>query len=136
MNYRQVGASIVKSIENAACLCLIFGLMGCGSNGPTRISISGKVTRGGQPIPQGSITLTPSPGQKGMAANTSITDGTYRFTSDDGPSPGAYQATIQEVVAKDELMKRESIGGIPATHWERDVKVPEGGSTTIDFAVE
>lgn len=96
----------------------------------------GKVTRGGEPIRQGSISLTPSPGQKGVAANTAIKDGAYEFTADDGPSPGAYRAIIQEVVTKEELLKRQSIGGIPATQWERDVKVSESGSTSVDFAVE
>ena len=136
-HHRRVSFRI-NLITLMAFACLIVGAIGCGANGPTRIPLAGKVTRGGEPILQGSLSLTPSPGQKGVAANTAIKDGTYRFTADDGPSPGAYRAIIQEVVTKtkDEILKQQSVGGIPARQWERDVKVPESGSTSVDFAIE
>ncbi|MCX7420460.1 MAG: hypothetical protein NT013_13115 [Planctomycetia bacterium] len=136
MNCRPTASSFFNVITQVALACWIVGLLGCGSNGPSRIALSGKATRGGQPIRQGSITLTPNPGQKGVAANTSITNGVYRFTSEDGPSPGAYRAIIQEVVTKEEILKRPSVSGIPATQWELEVKVPESGSTSVDFAVD
>ena len=120
----------------AALLGISMGLSGCESSGPTRIPLSGKVTRGGQPIKQGSLVLTPAAGQKGVAANTAITDGQYQFSREDGPGPGAYRAIIQEVATKEEILKRQSIGGIAKSQWERDLKVPESGSPKEDFAVE
>lgn len=121
---------------HTAFVCVIVGLVGCGSDGPNRIPLSGKVTCGGQSIKQGSITLTPAPGHKGVAANTSISDGQYRFTREDGPSPGSYRAIIQEVANKEEILKRQSNGGIATTQWERDITVPESGSPMEDFVVK
>ena len=52
---------------------------GCGSSGPPRYPISGKVTYGGQPVLAGSVTLIPdtNQGNKGPATSVTIKDGQY-----------------------------------------------------------
>ena len=52
---------------------------GCGSSGPPRYQISGKVTYGGQPVAAGSVMLVPdtSQGNTGPAASVAIKDGQY-----------------------------------------------------------
>jgi hypothetical protein len=52
---------------------------GCGSSGPPRYPISGKVTYGGQPVVAGSVMLVPDTrqGNQGPAVSVAIKDGQY-----------------------------------------------------------
>ena len=60
--------SRTRTVFVAACVCLMSGLLGCGSGGPTRIALSGKVTQGGVPVATGAISLVPAQGHRGVAA--------------------------------------------------------------------
>ncbi len=65
------------------CLALGLGFLlvaaGCGSSGPPRYPISGKVTHGGQPVPGGSVMLIPdtTQGNTGPATSVAIKNGQY-----------------------------------------------------------
>ena len=133
----HVSALAIRLNRPAIWLGILVGLTGCGgSNGPTRIPLSGKVTQGDQPVKTGAISLAPASGQRGVAANTAIKDGRYQFTREDGPGPGKYKATILVSFTKDELMKRRQEPAAPQTQWEFDVKIPETGSPSEDFRLE
>src|SRR5207249_3799171 len=58
-----IRSSSTQTIVVTACVCLVSGLLGCGSGGPTRIALSGKVTQGGAPVAKGAISLVPAPGR-------------------------------------------------------------------------
>ena len=78
---KQVGnPSYVIFFPAGAMLALVVLIStGCGSSGPPRYHLSGKVTYGGQPIPGGSVTLIPDSqqGNKGPAASVAIKSGQF-----------------------------------------------------------
>lgn len=136
MPARSLAAKTIRPIRTLL-LCLCCAWTGCGgSDGPTRIPLTGKVTLGDQPVKQGAISLVPTAGQRGVAANTAINEGRYRFTREDGPSPGAYKVTILTSLTKDELFQRRQELPAPQAQWEFEIKVPESGSPTEDFRLE
>jgi len=65
------------------CLVLALGAMlisaGCGSSGPPRYHVSGKVTYGGQPVAAGSVMFVPdtAQGNTGPAVSVAIKSGQY-----------------------------------------------------------
>ncbi len=133
----HVSASLMNLLKWSACACVAWGLIGCGgADGPTRIALSGKVTQADQPVRQGSISLVPAAGHKGVAANTAIKDGRYQFTREDGPGPGPYKVTVMVSFTKDELMKRRQTLPAPQTQWDFEIKVPESGAPSEDFRLE
>lgn len=116
------------------CVCVLS--VGCGSDGPTRIPLTGKVTQGDQPVKLGAISLVPKEGQRGVAANSAIQDGRYHFTREDGPGPGSYHVTIMVSLTKEELHKRRNEDRAEQLQWEFDIKLPDSGSATEDFRLE
>jgi hypothetical protein len=73
-------------------------LVGCGSGEdphPATVSVQGKVTYQGQPVPKGTITFQPAGGRP--AVGEIKPDGTYRlstFGEMDGAIPGAHKVMI------------------------------------------
>ena len=126
--------------DRAVALCLCLALAGCGSDGSTRIPLSGKVTQGDQPVPQGAISLVPAEGHQGVAANTQIKVGRYEFTRDDGPQPGPYKVTVMRSFTKDEADKRRReqnpSSPAPQVEWIFEIKVPSSGTASEDFRLE
>jgi hypothetical protein len=59
-----------------------------------RQPITGLVTVDGQSIQQGSITFLPDRGHRGPAASSAITAGRYRFTTENGPTPGDHRVIV------------------------------------------
>lgn len=70
---------------------------GCGSNGSSKIQVTGTVTLDGKPIEQGVINFTPSDG-KGATAAASITNGSFSAEIPEGPK--RVSITGQEVVGQ------------------------------------
>lgn len=138
MSDRQFVTDLRRCRTVVWCLCL--ALAGCGSDGPARLSVGGKVSLGDQPLARGSISFVPAEGQKGVAANTEIKDGRYQFSRDDGPQAGPYRVTVMRSFTKDEAdkMRREATPNAPAppTEWVFDIKVPSGGSSSENFQLE
>lgn len=73
-------------------------LSGCGSNRPTTAPVEGKITCGGQPVPEGVITFYPEQGRP--ATGRIQPDGTYSLTTfdpGDGALIGKHKVTIEAV---------------------------------------
>lgn len=98
--YRRLG---VRSILQISALAFaVAWLVGCGSNRPKTIPISGRVTLDGQaPGEGGKIYFTPTQPADGYskrpASGTFIADGAFRVMSwevDDGLVPGHYTVSV------------------------------------------
>jgi hypothetical protein len=82
----------------AAALILLAALLataGCGSSGPPRAAIHGRVTAGGQPLTAGRILFTPVRPNKGPATTARISNGEYQLSTKDGPVVGANRVQIE-----------------------------------------
>jgi hypothetical protein len=78
-----------------AGLLLISTMIGCGSSGPPRAAIHGRVTAGGQPLAAGRIIFIPFAPNEGPAASARIVNGEYTLSDDDGPVVGANRVQIE-----------------------------------------
>lgn len=68
---------------------------GCGSSGPPRAAIHGRVTAGGQPLAAGRILFTPVHPNQGPATSARVVNGEYQLTAKDGPVIGANRVQIE-----------------------------------------
>ncbi len=69
-----------------------------------RLPISGAVTiRSGEQL-AGSISFLPASGQKGPAATTTLTAGSYQFDHTNGPTAGPHRVIIKRVVPKSDML--------------------------------
>jgi hypothetical protein len=68
--------------------------VGCGGTEAPRRPIFGSVTVDGAPLQSGMISFFPTEGTGGPSAMTTIANGSYRFTTDDGPYAGVHQVMI------------------------------------------
>ena len=78
-----------------AAVLLLAALAGCGSSGPPRAAIHGRVTAGGQPLAAGRILFTPIAPSKGPATSARITGGEYQLTAKDGPVVGKNRVQVE-----------------------------------------
>ena len=72
-----------------AALAILLVSAGCGSSGPPRAAIHGRVTASGQPLAAGRILFTPVHPNKGPATSARVVNGEYQLTTKDGPIVGA-----------------------------------------------
>ena len=85
-----VPSAVVAAVATAAALAA-----GCGgSDGPSRIPISGTVTVDGAPLPAGTVTLVPVDDTPGGKVAGAIADGQYAVPPSVGPVPGTYRVEI------------------------------------------
>jgi hypothetical protein len=76
------------------CALLVLPLAGgCGSGGPVRHEITGRVNYKGQPVEDGIISFEPEEGQ-GSKDGAQILNGAYRIPKDKGLFPGKYRVSI------------------------------------------
>jgi hypothetical protein len=68
-------------------------LGGCGSDGPGRHALYGKIS--GAEDKKGSITFVPLGEPPRPSATTAITDGRYEFGSDTGPCSGSHRVLVR-----------------------------------------
>ncbi|HUG70146.1 MAG TPA: hypothetical protein VMM76_20525 [Pirellulaceae bacterium] len=113
------------------CVLCVFGVLsslGCGdSSGPTRQALRGSITINGEVLEQGAISLRPTEGHSAPAAVTTVEQGEYRFTSDNGPLPGPYAVKIN--IDPDSDQGKAIIRGVAATTGIEPVELgPKGGS--------
>jgi hypothetical protein len=66
---------------------------GCDSTSDRR-AISGTVSVDGKPVEKGSIMFLPDAGHRGPSASSSILDGEYRFTIENGPTAGPHRVVV------------------------------------------
>jgi hypothetical protein len=79
----------------AALLAVLLAMPGCGSSGPPRAAIHGRVTAGGQSLAAGRILFTPVHPNKGPSTSARITNGEYQLAAKDGPVVGANRVQIE-----------------------------------------
>ncbi len=87
---------IIRLPRLAACALLMPLLLGCGSDYPATVPVSGRVTLGGQPVSEGSVMFYPESGRPAMG--NIKPDGTYTLTTFealDGALPGKHRVTIK-----------------------------------------
>ena len=80
--------------NNVLMLCGVLIAVGCGSDTGGRISISGRVTYDGHPLPAGRILFTPADGNPGPSAGAIIEEGRYRLRAEEGPIAGEHTITV------------------------------------------
>jgi hypothetical protein len=78
--------------------CLATGLLaGCTSGSSGTIAVTGKVTKGGQPVSGAAVTFQPAANDGKAASGTTDASGAYTlttFVNGDGALPGSYKVTI------------------------------------------
>jgi len=93
-------------------IAVLTGCLGCGASAPAtapRVALSGQVKYNGEPISKGLLLLQPK-GQ-GQPVSTSIVDGRYAFTKQDGPAAGVHLATITRTGAEETAPVNRGFGG-------------------------
>jgi hypothetical protein len=123
------------------CAIALLGLIvaGC-ERGPPRYHVSGKVTIGGQPVPDGMIFFDPdiSKGHDGRAGMAFIKKGQYDTRQDGEPTVGGpHQVRIHAFDGKPgvelpmgNMMAPEYTTPVelPTEHTTKDFNIPRGGS--------
>jgi hypothetical protein len=109
---------------------------GCGSDdGLARVAVSGTVKMAGENLPSGSISIVPDEGHTGPAANGSIEDGWFSFSSADGPVAGPHRFIVTFMPTKHELLKMRASGKDIQTSWEFPLTIPDEPSFEHDFTL-
>ena len=79
-------------------LCLVGGLLsGCSSSSSGTLAVTGKVTKGGQPVSGAAVTFVPTATDGKAASGTTDESGAYKLTTlvnGDGAIPGSYKVTV------------------------------------------
>jgi len=102
---------------------------GCGSDQPTLVEVTGRVTMQGKPLTAGSIHLTPADTNDFQADQPSSLlelDGSFTiktFPYGEGVPPGQYQVTLAPALAA--RIRRPDLADPQKTPWQLDVP-PEG----------
>lgn len=80
-------------VSAACCMVLAVCLSGCGggSDGPSRVDVSGQVTYQGKPIPRGQIRFVPTGPEGGPIAAVEIRDGKYAAMGETGVPVGTHR---------------------------------------------
>ena len=85
----------------AAALGLIALGAGCGDGGPPRVTVSGVVTRDGQPLGEAAVQFLPDPAGTAAQPAEALTDaaGTYRLATAgrSGVVPGRYHVVVSKL---------------------------------------
>ena len=131
-----------KVIAASSCiLMMVFVLAGCGGgdSGPELADVTGKVTLGGQPLANATVTFIPSGGDGTTASGTTGAEGDYELDyslSKKGCQPGSYTVRITTAVEDDDGNLSEE--KVPAKYnAETELKAEvKSGSNTVDFALE
>jgi len=140
----------VPRVFAALGVALVLSLVpaGCDSGGPVMGRVSGTVTYKGKPIEKGTISFSPTDGQRPSATGT-ITNGSYTLQTTepgDGAVVGEYRVAFSDIdsaqlntdlpgmpvkVAKSALPKKYSNPGESG----KTAKVDKGGNT-INFELD
>lgn len=127
-----------RAVRLVLCVALFPPLVqGCGTQptGPKRFQLNGKVTVNGEPIPAGTIELTPdtSKGNQGPWTLLTVRDGAYSTEASNGVLGGPYKARIEVFDGKPTDPSQEL--GTPMGHPHSiDVELPKENGT-YDFVI-
>ncbi|MEQ8790709.1 MAG: hypothetical protein RIC55_30710 [Pirellulaceae bacterium] len=103
--------------------CLVVGAAGCSQDGVRRLEGGGRVLLDGRAVPKATISFLPD---DAPAANGEVKNGTYRFTSLNGPVSGPQRVLIQIPV-------EDKFQNSPGGRWEFEFVAPPQGPFTKDF---
>jgi hypothetical protein len=114
--------AVLSKPNRGIALLLAVGLAalpftGCGGSG--RVSVSGRVTVDGKPVPEGSITFIPEKGNPGPTAGGAIRDGSYKIDARKGPMTGKHRMEVHAVARTGRSIPD------PRSPGKADVKVDE-----------
>jgi hypothetical protein len=76
------------------CVASVVGIAGCGDDGPVRFAVSGKVSDGGNPVPDGHISFIPAGDAKVLKAVGEVTKGEFNIPRDQGPEESDYTIKV------------------------------------------
>lgn len=136
----------MSHIKIALAGMLLFGVAGCGQDGPARGDVSGKVTIAAEPIVTGLITFIPELGVEGPPAEFAIVNGNYSSSKQHaGPPIGRNKVTFY--AQKKTGRKVKSVDGseydeyaelVPRKYNEESATFVDvvSGSNTFDFDLE
>lgn len=127
-----------------AMVLMTWFVAGCGGSGQRRVAVEGQVRQGGQPLASGTVTFLPAKGVEGPAANANISQGRYRFASDDGPVPGQHEVLVQVVAGSKDAFLNDPAAAKRQTGqaadgkdtWTFNVDVPDQRSFTYDIDLQ
>ncbi len=117
-------------------LCLL--LLGCSSDAPKLVAVSGKVTFKNEPLTAGNLFFHPDAGnsfQKDKPSSQLQLDGSFSmktFPYGDGIPPGNYKVTLDRALAA--RVGKPNYADPNKTPWT--VEVPEGGLVDKLFEVK
>lgn len=124
-------------MTNSWCLpvtLMLISVSGCGGvrDAVERVVVTGNVTKDGEPVTTGRITLYPAEGTKAPSSGGEIKDGKYRIDAKGGVPVGTHRVEIHEFEVK------TPIPGRPAA---LDIEVnllPEqfNAKSTVELTVE
>ncbi|MFN0021133.1 MAG: hypothetical protein ACKVP0_23040 [Pirellulaceae bacterium] len=113
-----------------------FLIAGCGTAGPARSAVAGKVTVGGQPLPAGRIIFTPIAPQGGPAVTVRIAAGKYQAAKKDGPVVGKNRVAVEAdlnmgfAIDDDEAFAKHGAAKIPPS------PIPPGFGVNPEVSVD
>jgi hypothetical protein len=82
-------------VVRIAIVVFAIAVAGCGSSGPVRAPIRGKVTVAGQPLAAGRILFTPVAPNRGPATSAVIKAGEYAIPEGEGPVVGSNRVEVE-----------------------------------------
>jgi hypothetical protein len=123
--------SVLKPLSTmTVALAGLLFLSGCGSDGPPRYHMSGKVTHGGKPIPAGSVMFVPdtNQGNSGPATSVEIREGEFDTKwAGTGHVGGPHRVTV---TALDGQESDEFSAGMPLfPDYELELDLPKEKAT-------
>lgn len=105
---RGVYFLIRMTLPAIALAALTVAMVGCGSSGPERAPIRGRVTVAGQPLASGRILFTPVAPTEGPATSARIVNGEYTIERKEGPLVGKNRIEIEDDIATDFALDDEA----------------------------
>jgi hypothetical protein len=133
-----------RMLRGVLVLLVVCAATGCGDDGPRRVAVEGKVMREGSPLANGTVSFVPAKGTDGPAANADIVEGTYRFSSKDGPAKGRHEVVITPIgQSKESIMNNPKAAAKVAKAergssgpWRFTVDIPDQASFKHDFDLQ
>ena len=112
------------------CCLVLCAVPGCGDSSG-RVAFSGNVTVSGLPV-TGEIRF--SPVEAGPMATTTIENGEYHFTSENGPLPGDYDVIVESVPAA--AKKGAAAESVVPLRWKLRRSIDARSNFDSSFALE